>query len=187
MTTAITVEPVTLRPPGVLECNEGRYEIIDGQRVELPPMSLLASILTSDLVPAINYFGQEHQLGQAVAETLFQLPPPVNRTRRPDVAFVSFKRWPVGKVVAAKANAWEVVPDLAIEVISPSDLMEEVLEKIEEYFRSGVLQVWVVYPLRRMVHGYESMQTIHGLTAADDLLSGSILPDFRLPLKSLFE
>jgi Uma2 family endonuclease len=187
MTTAITVEPATLRPPGVLDYNEDRYEIIDGQRVELPPMSVLAMLLASELLAAISYFGKQHKLGRAVMETLFQLPTPVNRTRRPDVAFVSIKRWAADKLLPAKANAWEVVPDLAIEVVSPSDLVDEILEKIEEYFRVGVLQVWVVYPLRRLVYVYESPHDIRVLTVADDLQGGTILPEFCLPLKSLFE
>jgi Uma2 family endonuclease len=184
MSTAITAEPGAIQPATLLSDDE-YYEIIDGQRVELPPMSLLATLAASDLQAAINIFGKQHKLGQGVMETLFQLPPPVNRLRRPDVAFVSFQRWAADRSMSLKANAWEVVPDLAIEVISPSDLMDEVLEKIEEYFRVGVLQVWVIYPHRRMAQIYDSMLVVRGLTAENDLVGGTILPGFSLPLKSL--
>jgi Uma2 family endonuclease len=150
-------------------------------------MSILAALIATNLATAINSFAKKHSLGRAVSEGLFILAPPATRIRRPDVAFVSFQRWGAAKPLPLQENAWDVVPDLAIEVISPSDLAEEVMEKVEEYFRAGVQQVWVVCARRRLVHMYESLQHIRGLTAADDLLGGAILPGFSLPLKMLFE
>ena len=61
----------------------------------------------------------------------------------PDLAFVSFDRWPRGKPVLG-TNAWEVVPNLAIEVISPANGAHVVIEKIDDYFASSVERVWVI-------------------------------------------
>jgi Uma2 family endonuclease len=186
MSTAITADPSPLRLAGGLDDAE-HYEIIDGRRVELPPMSALATIVASNLNTAIDSFAKHHRLGRAVVGCLIKLPPPVNRSRRPDVAFASFQRWAADRPLPLEEIAWEVVPDLAVEVISPTDLGEDLLEKIEEYFRAGVRQVWVVYPRLRMIQIYESLQVIRGLTASDELSGGAILPEYRLPVKSLFE
>src|SRR5688572_15454668 len=87
------------------------YEIIDGIKVELPPMSSEATRIANDLTTALNVFGMAHDLGKAYAEMLFRLPLPIDRNRRPDVAFVPFARWPRNRSCPS-SNAWDVLPDL---------------------------------------------------------------------------
>jgi Uma2 family endonuclease len=162
------------------------FEVIDGQRVELPPMSAFAAIIASRLLGALHYFLLSHPLGEAVMETLFQLALPIDRNRRPDVAFVSFQRWPRSQRQSPEANAWKVVPNLAVEVVSPHDYLEDVLDKIVEYFEAGVEQVWLVHPRHQLIYVYESWSKVKILTVADELDGGPVLPGFRLPLKTLF-
>jgi len=185
MAPVVADEPVLATPEAALDLDE-HFEIIDGQRVELPPMSAYTSRIASRLGYKLNEFAQAHALGEAVTETIFRLPLPVGRNRRPDVAMVSYQRWPKGKLMPYKDNAWDVVPELAVEVISPSDLADEILEKIEEFFRAGVLLVWVVFPRQGLVYVYESEGKIQVFTRADELDGGAILPGFRLPLTALF-
>jgi Uma2 family endonuclease len=71
-------------------------------------------------------------------------------------------------------------------VISPNDTVEDLLERIDEYFRAGVRCVWVVFPRRRVIYVYESEKKMQALTRADELEGGSVLPGFRLPLTALF-
>jgi Uma2 family endonuclease len=165
---------------------EPLYEEIDGRRVELPPMSTIAAVLASELVIALGAFARQRSLGRAVVETLFRLPLPVSRNRRPDVAFVSVGRWPLDRPIPEEGNAWDVVPDLAVEVISPTDSVEELWDKIGEYFRAGVRLVWVVMPRPRLVYVFESPALVRGLTRADTLDGGAVLSGFTLPLASLF-
>jgi Uma2 family endonuclease len=73
-----------------------------------------------------------------------------------------------------------------VEVISPSDLFEEVLEKIEEYFHSGIRYVWIIDAKLRLVYSYESPTQIRVLTRNDSLDGGVVLPGFQLPLVQLF-
>ncbi len=184
--TPITLEaPVVVEAPSVADDGE-RYEIIDGKRVELPPMSAFASIVASRIVVEINIFARGNQLGEAVTDTLFRLPLPRSRNRRPDGAFVSRHRWPRGQPVPLRDNAWDVVPDLAIEVVSPTDFAEDLLIKVDEYFRAGVSLVWVVYPSLRLIHVYESMAQIRVVTTADELDGGAVLPGFRVAVVALF-
>jgi Uma2 family endonuclease len=184
--TALVTEHPGLAVPVLADDFDEHYEIVDGQRVELPPMSAKASRIASRLVTKLNDFAGAHNWGEAVVETLFRLALPVARNRRPDVALVSFARWPKSRPLPNADNAWDVVPDLAAEVISPNDMAEELLEKIAEYFSAGVQQVWVVYPLRRVVYVYEAECRIQVFTSTDELGGGTVLPGFKLPLTALF-
>jgi Uma2 family endonuclease len=162
------------------------FEIIDGQRVELAPMSYLATLIATSLVSELHQWAKTHNVGRAAGETLFQLGASANRSRRPDLAFVSYERWPKDRPLDAERNAWDVVPDLAVEVISPHDYAEELLDKIDEYFRAGVRVVWVVYPKHALVHVYESLTAVRVLSRDDTLDGGAVLSGFRLPLRELF-
>lgn len=166
--------------------DEPLFEIIDGERVELPPMSFYACIIASRLLGEISSFAKAQNLGQAVMETLIRLALPVDRNRRPDVAFISYKRWPKGKPQSLRGNAWDVVPELGIEVISPNDLGYDILVRLDEYFRAGMKLVWVVYPNVRVVYVYSSFTTVQVFARNDTLDGGEVLPGFRLALAELF-
>ena len=128
----------------------------------------------------------EVSLGRAITEALFHLPAPINRDRRPDVALVSYERWAKDRPLPATDNAWDVVPNLATEVVSPTDSVEELEQKIAEYFRAGVQLVWVVHPTRSKVHVYASPTQIVVLSKNDVLDGGTVVPGFELHLAELF-
>jgi Uma2 family endonuclease len=160
------------------------YEVVDGQVVELAPGAYeirIATILTMHF----ETFAIQHQLGRAVQEMLFDLTT-VQRKRRPDVAFVSYDRWPRQRRVP-RTEAWEVVPNLAVEVVSPTDSVEDVVDKVAEYFRAGVECVWVSLLSREQVYVYESPTQVRILTRADVLHGKPVLPQFQLPLTTLFD
>jgi Uma2 family endonuclease len=172
-----------------LETDEALYEFINGQRVEIPPMSIRAAIIASKLVAELNVFVKGHTIGEVFPETVFRLAltEDMTRERRPDIAFVSYQNWPTESPREPDANAWEIVPDLAVEVTSPTDRDEDQREKIREYFLAGVQLVWVVYPRLKIVDVYESPTRIQILTEADILKGEPILPGFELILSKLFE
>jgi Uma2 family endonuclease len=161
------------------------YEIVDGKVVENPPMGAHESVLASLLHDYMGLFARDGKLGQTVSETLFLIDPGKGLKRRPDIAFVSAERWPLRRRVP-RTEAWEVVPDLAIEVISLSNTADQVDEKIEDYFHSNVRQVWVIYPGTSKVYVYDSPTSVRILQVGEDLDGGSLLPGFRLPLAVLF-
>ena len=162
------------------------YEVVDNQIRELPPMSARETLFASSLFRFLGPFAWNNGLGQVASEMLFLLSAARNLQRRPDLAFVSFDNWPRGKLVPG-TNAWEVVPDLAIEVISPTNGANEIIEKIDDYFACGVRRVWVVYPLFAKFYDYDSPTSVHILTRFDILDGGQVLPGFQLPLSELFE
>ena len=177
----------TTSPGTVLEQDDDLlYEVVDDQVVELPPLGAYETWLASVLTIHLETFARQHQLGRAVQGMLFDLGPTVRRKRRPDAAFVSYERWPRQHRVP-HAEAWEVVPNLAVEVVSPSDRGDDIVDKVSEYFRVGVEGVWVVFPSQEQVYIYESPSQVRILARADELRGEPVLPHFRLPLTALFD
>jgi len=165
--------------------DDSLYEIVHGQRVELPPMSFFAILIASRLNTALSTFVEAHQLGTSVTEALFILAGQEKIRRRPDVAFVSHHTWPRTRPFPKEGDL-EVVPDLAVEVVSPTDLAEQVFAKIVEYFHYGVKQVWMILPTLEMVYVYDSLRTVRVVTE-DQELADTIIPGFRWHLRELFQ
>ena len=162
-----------------------RYEVIDGIRVEREPMGAFETVLASWLCHLLNSFAAGKKLGLAVNETLFVLHASRNLPRRPDVAFVSYTRWPAA--VVARESAWNVVPDLAVEIVSLTNLAEEIDGKVTDYFQSGVHLVWVFDPDTGRVYVYQSPTQVSILERTDTLDGGEVLPGFQLPIVQLYE
>jgi Uma2 family endonuclease len=162
-----------------------RYEVIDGVRVEREPMGAFETVLASWLCHVMNSFAAGKKLGLAVNEVLFVLNAARTLNRRPDVAFVSYARWPTA--IVAREPAWNVVPDLAVEIVSPTNLAEEIDRKITDYFQAEVRLVWVFYPDSGRVYVYHSPTHVSILERTDTLDGGEVLPDFRLSITGLYE
>jgi Uma2 family endonuclease len=165
--------------------DEMLYEVVDGEIVEKTVGVHEAEIATL-LIEFLAPFARAHRLGRVFGETIFRIDQSKNLQRRPDVAFVSHARWPAQRR-APKVAVWDMVPDLAIEVVSPSNTADHVQEKIHEYFQAGVSRVWVVYPRQKEMYVYASPTQIQVLQLGQDLDGGELVPGFRLPLTALFE
>src|SRR5579883_2987129 len=161
------------------------YEVVDNEIRELPPMGAREAQFATDLATRVNNHAWNGILGKAQVEMLFLIDKPHNLQRRPDVSFVSFQRWPRGRPVPT-TPAWEVVPDLAVEIVSPRNEAYEILEKVDEYFACGVQRVWIVYPPFSKVYDYASPTSVRILTRADVLTGGDVLPGLEIPLAELF-
>ncbi len=171
-----------------METDEALYEWINGQRVAMPPMSIRAMTVVSRLTGLLDAFAKQNHLGEVFSEMLIRLPLPddEDRNRRPDIFFVSSSKLATAVPEDPDANAWDVVPDLAIEVTSPTDRAEDQREKVVEYFQLGVRCVWVVYPKLRIIDVYESSGMVRTF-GPDSTLSGDpVLPGFELRLAELF-
>lgn len=193
---AATVDPEVLRPehlateaddPIVPPPGEDVfYEVVDGEVIEIPPMGTFEADIANLLAELINDHARPRKLGRAFVEVLYRIDADRKIRRQPDVAFVSASRWPVGKR-APKANSWQVVPDLAVEVVSPSDLAAHLNRKISDFFQAGTVAVWVIYQETRQVYVYSSPTAVEILTPPAELDGGAILPGFRLPVARLFD
>lgn len=161
-----------------------RYELVKGELVKMSPTGGKHGILTIRLGAALVQHVEANNLGEAFgAETGFILTTNPDTVRAPDAAFVSRERIPPGDF---PEKFWPGAPDLAVEVISPSDTLYEVEEKIEEYLEAGVKLIWIVNPKKRTVTIYQPNIEPQTLREADTLDGREVVPGFQYSLARLF-
>jgi Uma2 family endonuclease len=180
-----TVTPERLDVPIDQLEPDGLFEVIDGRIVE-KTMGAYECWVASVIFGALDPYNTANPLGRVVQEMNFDLRPHVDRERRPDVAFVSFERWAQNQRIP-RARSWAVAPELAVEIISLTNTADAVAQKLEEYYKAGVILVWVVYPGQSKVYAYTSTTEVRVLAPGDALDGGDVLPGFRLALSDLFE
>lgn len=159
------------------------FELVDGTLVE-KVMGFPESNLALELAYHLRAFLAEHELGALVgADGMMQIFP--NFVRMPDVAFISRDRLPGGRTPTEQVP--QVVPDLAVEVLSPGNTRGEMQRKLKEYFLAGVRVVWFVHLPDRAVTVYTAPDRSVRLGEKETLDGGEVLPGFALPLARLFE
>ena len=118
---AIGLQTAESFPPPSLDSDALKlYEVVDGQITENPSMGAQESFLASFLQGLSGPFALSNRLGRVATETLFLIDRARNLKRRPDLAFVSDERWPLKRRVP-QTEAWDVIPDLAVEFVSESN------------------------------------------------------------------
>ena len=177
--------PGTATEKDVLDVHgrEGRLcELIDGVLVE-KGMGFLESFLAGALIESIRSFVRPLNLGLVTGEAgMMRLASGL--VRIPDVAFISWERLRGQRVPTEPIP--DLVPDLAVEVLSERNTEGEMTRKRHEYFDAGVRLVWVVDPASRSVAVYSASDQFTVLQAAQTLEGGAVLPGFALPLQDLF-
>ena len=178
-TTAVT----SYTPEDLLTMPDGdRYELVDGRLVE-HNMGAWAVHVASRLMILIGQFDRDQKLGWIFMSDATYQAFPNGRVRKPDLSFIRVGRLP-GK--RAPIGHIKVAPDLAVEVISPTDIAYDVDRKVDEYLRAGVRLVWVVNPDVRTVLVYRLDGSIIGLRESDELDGEDAVPGFRCPISDLF-
>jgi len=146
-------------------------------------MGFTESRIAIRLAAALEAFADSHDLGVVAGEGgMFRMPE--NLVRIPDVVFASWRQFPNREL--PQEGAPEIVPDLAVEVLSKSNTPREMERKLREYFGIGVKLVWFVDPKARSVTVYSSPTRCKVLSAADTLNGGKVLPGFELPIQKIF-
>lgn len=175
---------ITLTPEFEEEIySSGRYEIVYGEIKERSMPSPIHGRIQGKVITKLVSHVEANNLGEVYPETHFELAEKLSRV--PDVAFVSYKRFP--ETGEDESSRWHIAPDLAVEIISPTDDYEDVQEKITEYFTFGVRQVWIISPESKTLTVYFTRTDVKILTDTDELKSEDILPGFRLNLGEIFQ
>lgn len=156
-------------------------ELIDGEIIE----KMASNPYCSAVASKINFFFMlhlnQHDLGYVTGEAGgYRISP--QDTFAPDVAFISKIRQPTLPYPGFNP----IPPDLAVEVVSPSDSYVEVARKVRNYLRYGTRLVWVVEPETQTVtvHALDGSQTTLNIDGVLD--GGEVLPGFRLPIRNIF-
>ncbi|MFN7162616.1 MAG: Uma2 family endonuclease, partial [Fimbriimonadales bacterium] len=104
--------------------------------------------------------------------------------RSPDFALMRKERLPDGK---PPTDFIDGAPDLAVEIVSPSENLKDLHQKVLEYFESGAREVWLLFPDRQQVYRYKALLEVEVLHADDTLTGGALLPNFQVRVRELFE
>ncbi len=111
------------------------------------------------------------------------IPDDPDRVRKPDVSYIAPQR--ISAELLPTGHC-ELVPDLAVEVISPNDLYSEVEDKVDEYLRAGVRLVWVIDPRTDSIRVHRLDGTVRDLGQGDELDGENVAPGFLCPVRELF-
>ncbi|QDT76156.1 Uma2 family endonuclease [Lacipirellula limnantheis] len=179
-------------PPGMatdddameVKDREGRTcEVIDGVLVE-KAMGVFESRLAIVLAYFIERYLDSHDLGIALgADGLVRIS--ATRSRAPDVSFVKWSKLPNRKFPAAPVP--NLVPDLAVEVLSRDNTRAEMDAKLDDYFTAGVRAVWIIDPKRESAEVYESRHSSLTIGMDGTLVADGLLPGFQLSMRELFD
>jgi Uma2 family endonuclease len=177
----MTAEELLRLPTGMGE----RYDLVEGELRSMSPAGSRHGRIVSRINSRIEQIVERDHLGSAFgAETGFILSHNPDTVRAPDIAFVAAARLPQGEL---PVGFLPIAPDLAVEVISPSEAAADVQHKVSQYFEAGTRQVWIVYPDLRQVVVFGSARQSVVLLAADTLDGGDLLPGFACRVAELFE
>lgn len=187
MATAVTLDPGFVPPTTAEELlllPDGMHgEIVRGVFVPMTAPGTLHGVVTMRIGSRLHVHVEEHQLGiVTTAETAFRLARNPDTVRCPDSAFVRAERVPA----PLPRGAFEGAPDLAVEVLSPSNTRTEIDRKLAEYLRHGSRQVWIVDPEARTVVTHAAGGLPRFLEGDDVLEGGELLPGFSVPLARVF-
>ena len=156
--------------------NDGfKYEWNDGEIIKFEGMNRKQTFIFDVL---INLFFEKglNKIGQFIPETDVQLTG--IQMRRPDIAFFSKKQ--IYEDV-------DFIPEFAIEVISDSDKMIDVENKLIEYFKAGVKVVWHIIPAQEVVYVYTSRSEVKICFDKDICSAKPVLEDFEISVEDIFK
>jgi Uma2 family endonuclease len=166
--------------------DEGRVtELVNGSVIELPPTGFRHGYVCANIVALLREFVWAHPLGRVVgndAGVVTGRNP--DTVRGPDVTFFSFERLPKEQTPEGYPA---VAPDLVFEVRSSSDRLSDMYGKVGEYLKAGVKVVCLVDPDKATVMVYPGEEFPRLLGANDELTLPEVLPNFRVPVRRLFE
>ncbi|MDL1921067.1 Uma2 family endonuclease [Chloroflexi bacterium CFX3] len=166
------------------EYAERDFELHNGEIVFMSPNSAIPSLIATEFTWFLLTFVKEHDLGYVSgADGTFMLDP--HTIYVPDVAFIS-----KAKLTAAPTRYFPTAPDVAVEVLSPTDSVRAAQRKAHRYLKAGTALVWLIYPdekaadaCRLAPDGSLSLQPIE----ADGFFEGGdVLNGFRLSMADLF-
>ena len=160
--------------------DDGIYELVDGE-IRWSSGGFRHSKTSMALVTLLGPFVKERSLGHVVGpDTGNRLPG--GNVRCPDVSFIASGRFPNEEL---PEDFVSLAPDLAVEVISPSDRPRWILDKVGEYLEAGVRLVWVIDPQKSTAVVYRSLTEVRELGLDDYLEGGDVVPGFRCRLREI--
>jgi Uma2 family endonuclease len=158
-----------------------RYELDEGEMIEMTRPAYKHNRVLFELQMELGLYFRKNPIGEALlSENLYALSPATRRS--PDVAVILGDH----REALRNAKVIPIIPDIAVEVLSPSETTRMIVRKLEQYFTAGVKEVWLIDPDARTVEIWTSPHPPERELADGDTLISALLPGFSLTLEALF-
>ena len=161
-----------------------RHELQAGLLLAEPRPFPLHAQVQARIIELLAGFVRSHGLGQVLGDGGFLLASNPDTVRGPDVSFVTRDRW---SAVTDRGRFFRGAPDLAVEILSPSNRPGEIHAKVADYLAAGARLVWIVDPKRRTVTIHETLLAPCRVGPEGFVDGGDVLPGFAIPVASIFE
>ena len=177
-----TVAPLTLEEFSRLPRDGEQHEISAGELITMAPPKSLHSRIARKLFKLLEAMLERSGSREAFLEAGYVLARNSLTIRQPDISVLTKER----VRSTGEDDYFEGAPELAIEVVSPSDAAEDLQIKVDQYLAAGAKQVWILYPKTKCVHAF----FVDGSKAKFDetqmLTGGDLLPEFSAKVSDLF-
>lgn len=186
MATLPAVKPITARDVAGLEY-DNTVEIVEGAWVEREMAGELHGAIATNLILLLGGYVKANQLGRVYpGDTTFVLEGnegDIRTMRLPDVSFVSAAR----VKETEREGFYYQAPDLAIEIVSPTERTSDTRAKLNDFLQAGSQQVWLVYPATQQVTTYDADGSATTFEVGQSLPGGELLPGFSIAVIEIFQ
>jgi Uma2 family endonuclease len=158
-----------------------RYELDEGELIEMTRPAYKHNRVLKKLLIEIELYLRKNPIGEAlISENLYALS--ASTRRAPDVAVILGNH----REELETAKVIHIVPDIAVEILSPSEAPRMIHRKLKQYFAAGVKEVWLIDPETRTAEIWTGPQLPEQELSGEATISSALLPGFDLPLAELF-
>ncbi|HAZ47155.1 MAG TPA: hypothetical protein DDW76_32080 [Cyanobacteria bacterium UBA11369] len=155
-----------------------------GELIIMPPTGGETGDRNFELDGQLWFWNRQNRLGKAFdSSTGFRLPS--GGTRSPDLAWIEMERWEA-LTPAQRKKFLPLCPDFAVELVSETDEVEDVRQKMQEYLQNGLRLGWLINPKLRQVEIYRPNRDVEVLDSPATLSGEDVLPGFVLDLEPIF-
>ncbi len=158
-----------------------RYELDEGELIEMTRPAYIHNLIMKNLLVELELYFRKNRIGEVqVSENLYALAPMTRRS--PDVAVILGDR----RAELLNARVIPIVPDIAVEILSPSETQRMMHRKIKQYFEAGVQEVWIIDPEGRDAEIWTGPQLPERDFTAETPITSPLLPGFSITIEELF-
>ncbi len=178
----IMTAPITLEEFASLARGTEQHELSAGELITMPPPKAFRSMIASLLLEVLQSYLRKQGKARAFAEAGYVLSRGPLTIRQPDVSVLSKARIES----TDREGYFEGAPELAVEVVSPTDSAEDLQVKVDQYLQAGARQVWILYPKTKCIYVFRAGEQVAVLDASQTLEGGDLLPGFAVAVADLF-
>jgi Uma2 family endonuclease len=157
-------------------------ELIDGELIELPPAEDKHTIIALNLYDSLQFFVKSRRLGRSYHEGGYRVTTDRRNWIQPDVSFVNRER--LGREAGNKYLTG--APDLAVEVISPSERPKDILAKRNVLFQNGCKEIWIVRPKTQNIEIWTNPRKMDRELHKEETLSSLLFDGWSMPVADVF-